>query len=161
MDTIEILGNLTKDPDVRATKTGGCMVRFSVGSNRKYQDRATGEMKEVASFIPCVVWNELAESAANYLKKGKRVYIKGRWESRKYQDKNGQDKYITEIVVNFIALPLPVNYKSMGKDSRRNNSGTMVKTMDNSRAAHSGSSDRRNPKGTINHGIRMKISRSN
>lgn len=115
MDTIEILGNLTKDPDVRATKTGGCMVRFTVGSNRKYQDRNTGEMKEVASFIPCIVWNELAESAANYLKKGKRVYIKGRWENRKYQDKNGQDKYITEIVVNFIALPLPVNYQKRGQ----------------------------------------------
>ena len=124
MDTIEILGNLTKDPDVRATKTGGCMVRFSVGSNRKYQDRATGEMKEVASFIPCVVWNELAESAANYLKKGKRVYIKGRWESRKYQDKNGQDKYITEIVVNFIALPLPVNYQKHGQNYGQQQGGS-------------------------------------
>ena len=161
MDTIEILGNLTKDPDVRATKTGGCMVRFSVGSNRKYQDRATGEMKEVASFIPCVVWNELAESAANYLKKESAYILKGVGKAESIKIKTGRINISRKLLLISLLYRFLSIIKSMGKDSRRNNSGTMVKTMDNSRAAHSGSSDRRNPKGTINHGIRMKISRSN
>lgn len=108
MNEIEILGNLGADPEVKMTKTGKCIVRLSVASSRRFTG-PDGQMREYTDWIPCVVWNELAQSAANYLKKGKRVFIKGRYNTRKYEANPGETRYITEIIVNHISLPLPIN----------------------------------------------------
>lgn len=108
MNEIEILGNLGRDPEVKMTSTGKCVARLSVASSRKFTG-TDGQTKEFTDWIPCVVWGELAQAAATYLKKGKRVFIKGRYNTRKYEPTPGDAKYITEIVASHISLPLPIN----------------------------------------------------
>ena len=111
MNCIEIMGNLTKDPEIKVTQNGRCMARFTIAANKTFTS-PDGEQKSFADFIPCVAWGELAEAVGNYLKKGKRVYAQGRYTSRKYQDQQGNDKYITEINLNFVSIPLPTRFNN-------------------------------------------------
>lgn len=116
MNCIEIMGNLTKDPEIKITQTGKCRATFIIAANKTFTS-PDGEQKQFADFIPCVAWGELAKSIGNYLKKGKRVYAQGRYTSRKYQDQQGNDKYITEINLNFVSIPLPTR----SNDSQQGN----------------------------------------
>lgn len=107
MNAIRIVGNLTRDPDVKVTKNGGCMARFTIASNRTFID-GNGEKKEFADFINCLAWGEVAESVGNYLQKGKRVIADGRYQTRQYEDEHGNKKYSTEIIISTIGLVLPM-----------------------------------------------------
>lgn len=105
MNQVEILGNLTRDPIIRATSTGKTMARFSVAVNRTYRTTA-GEEKTLVDFINIVAWERMAESVGNYLKKGSRVFVMGRYTTRSYEGQDGQKKYFTEVNAGFIACPL-------------------------------------------------------
>lgn len=105
MNTVQILGNLGKDPDIRATGTGKTVATFSVAVKRKYTTQQ-GEGKELTDWINVVAWGNLAEAVGNQLKKGSRVFVEGRYSTRSYEDKSGNKRYVTEVIANMIAKPL-------------------------------------------------------
>ena len=108
MNTVQILGNLTKDPEVRFTKTGRAIATFTVAATNTYIDTATNETKEQTSFINVVAWGKLGESAGN-LHKGNRCFVEGRLQTRSYETQDGQKRYITEVVANFVGQSIDVN----------------------------------------------------
>ncbi len=113
MNSVQILGNLTRDPQIRATKTGRAVASFSVAVNRTYVS-PSGEQKEITDFINVVAWGNTAEAVGNQLKKGSRVFVEGRYTSRSYETPDGQKRYVTEVTANLVALPLGGNSRSAG-----------------------------------------------
>jgi len=96
-----ILGRIGRDPETRYMPDGSAVCNFSIATNETWKDKNTGERKEKAEFHNIVMYKKLAEIACQYLKKGSQVYIEGRLQTRKWQDKTtGQDKYVTEIVAD-------------------------------------------------------------
>lgn len=105
MNTVQILGNLARDPEVRFTKTGRAVATFTVAATNTYIDSATNETKEQTAFINCVAWGKTGESVGA-CKKGERLFVEGRLQTRSYEDSNGQKKYVTEVVANFVGKKL-------------------------------------------------------
>ena len=95
-----IVGTLGQDPDVKYTATGSPVVNISVATNETWKDKQTGEAQERTEWHRIVIFGKLAEIAAQYLKKGSQAYFEGKIQTRKWQDKSGQDRYTTEIVAN-------------------------------------------------------------
>lgn len=109
MNSVQIMGNLTRDPVMRATKTGQSVASFSVAVNRNYTT-PTGEQREMTDFINVVAWRALAEAVGNQLRKGMRVFVEGRYTSRSYETPDGQKRYISEVNANFIAIPIGMQH---------------------------------------------------
>jgi single-strand DNA-binding protein len=100
VNKIILVGNLGADPEVRRMQDGRPVVNLRVATSEGWRDKATGERKEKTEWHRVVIFNEgLAKVAEQYLKKGAKVYIEGALQTRKWQDKDGQDKYSTEIVL--------------------------------------------------------------
>lgn len=95
-----LIGNLGRDPESRYTQGGSAVTRFSVATSESWRDRQTGEQQERTEWHNVVCFARLAEVAGEYLRKGSKVYIEGRIQTRKWQDKDGQDRYTTEIIAN-------------------------------------------------------------
>lgn len=98
-----ILGNLTRDPELRQTPTGQNVANFAVATNRMWSDPSGNKQTQV-EFHNVVVWGRLAEIASQYLAKGRLVFIEGRITTRSWQDQQGQKKYRTEIVAENMQL---------------------------------------------------------
>ena len=92
-----ILGNLTRDPEIRTTPTGQSVAQFGVATNRIWYDKNHQKQTDV-EFHNIVAWGKLAEIASRYLTKGKMVFVEGRIKTRSWQDQSGQKKYRTEII---------------------------------------------------------------
>ena len=103
MNTVQILGNLARDPEVRYTKSGRAVATFTVAATNTYIDSATNETKEQTAFVNCVAWGKLGEAVGNY-RKGNRLFVEGRIQTRSYEDSNGQKKYVTEVIAGFVGL---------------------------------------------------------
>jgi single-strand DNA-binding protein len=100
VNKVILVGNLGKDPEVRRTQDGKPIVNFSVATSENWRDKATGERKEKTEWHRVVVFNEnIAKVAEQYLKKGSTVYIEGQLQTRKWTDKDGVEKYSTEVVL--------------------------------------------------------------
>lgn len=99
-----ILGNLGKDPDVRFTQNGSAVANFTVATSETWTDKQTGQRQEKTEWHSVVMFNKLAEIAQQYLKKGSKVYIEGKLQTRKWQDNTGQDRYTTEILANDLQM---------------------------------------------------------
>ena len=99
-----IIGNCVADPEIRYLTSGDAVANLSVATNEKWTDKATGEKKEKAEYHRISIFGKLAEVAGQYLKKGAPVYFEGRIETRKWQDKTGQDRYTTEIIADRMQL---------------------------------------------------------
>jgi len=97
------IGNLTKDPELRYTAQGTAVANFSIACNEKFKDK-DGNTKEETEFVNIVVWKRLAETCGNYLTKGKQIYIEGKMQTRHYDDKDGNRKYVTEIIGNKMVM---------------------------------------------------------
>jgi single-strand DNA-binding protein len=95
-----IVGNLGKDPEMRYMPNGEAVCNITVATSERWKDKTTGEKKELTEWHRVVFYRKLAEIAGQYLKKGSPVYIEGRIRTRKWQDKEGQDRYTTEIEAN-------------------------------------------------------------
>ena len=95
-----IVGTLGQDPEIKYTANGGAVVNVSVATNESWKDKQTGETQERTEWNRIVMFGKLAEIAGQYLKKGSQAYFEGKIQTRKWQDKNGQDRYTTEIVAN-------------------------------------------------------------
>ena len=100
VNKVILIGNLGKDPEVRSFQNGGKVVNFTLATSETWNDRGSGERKEKTEWHNVVIKNDkIGEIAEKYLKKGMKVYIEGRVETRKWADQSGQDKYTTEIVI--------------------------------------------------------------
>ena len=97
LNKVMLIGNLGKDPEVRYTAAGTAVASFSVATSEKYKNKS-GEWEEKTEWHNVTLWARLAEIAGEYLAKGKTVYIEGRLQTRKWQDRDGKDRYTTEIV---------------------------------------------------------------
>jgi single-strand DNA-binding protein len=103
VNKVIIIGNLGRDPETRYMPDGGAICNISVATTDKWKDK-NGEMQEKTEWHRVTFFGKLAEIAGEYLKKGSQVYVEGRLQTRKWQDKDGQDKYTTEIVANAMQM---------------------------------------------------------
>jgi single-strand DNA-binding protein len=104
LNKVMLIGNLGKDPELRYTPSGVAVATFSVATNESWKDQ-DGNTQERTEWHNIVAWRKLAEICGEYLKKGKKVYIEGRIQTRSYDDKNtGAKKYITEIVADNLIM---------------------------------------------------------
>ena len=100
VNKVILVGNLGKDPEIRRTQDGRPIANLSVATSETWRDKATGERKEKTEWHRVVIFNEgLCRIAEQYLKKGSKVYLEGSLQTRKWQDKDGNDKYSTEVVL--------------------------------------------------------------
>lgn len=103
MNSVQLMGNLARDPEVRYTQTGRAVATFTVAASNTYIDSATNETKEQTAFVNCVAWGKLGEAVGNY-RKGNRLFIEGRIQTRSYETQDGQKKYVTEVIAGFVGL---------------------------------------------------------
>jgi len=97
VNKVIIVGNLGADPETRYTPSGDAITNIRVATTDKWKDKTSGEMKEATEWHRIAFFGRLAEVAGEYLKKGSQVYVEGSLRTRKWQDKDGQDRYSTEI----------------------------------------------------------------
>jgi len=100
VNKVILVGNLGKDPEVRRMTSGEPVVNLSVATSESWRDKASGERKEKTEWHRVVIFNKnLADVAEKYLRKGSKVYVEGQLQTRKWTDKDGQEKYSTEVVL--------------------------------------------------------------
>jgi single-strand DNA-binding protein len=100
VNKVILIGNLGADPEIRRTQDGRPIANLRVATSESWRDKATGERKEKTEWHRVVIFNEgLCRIAEQYLKKGSKVYLEGQLQTRKWQDKDGQDRYSTEVVL--------------------------------------------------------------
>ncbi len=97
VNKVILVGNLGKDPEIRYMPSGGAVANITVATSEQWKDKQTGEQKERTEWHNVVFFNRLAEIVGEYLKKGSQVYIEGRLQTEKWQDKQGNDRYTTKI----------------------------------------------------------------
>ncbi|MGK0390547.1 MAG: single-strand DNA-binding protein [Maribacter sp.] len=112
INKVTLIGNLGRDPEVRRLENGAAVARLALATNESYKDKS-GEWQTVTEWHTVICWRNLAERAESQLKKGSLVYIEGKLTNRKWQDKDGNDRYNTEVVAN--------TFRSM---ERRESTGT-------------------------------------
>jgi single-strand DNA-binding protein len=98
LNRAQLIGNLGQDPELRSTPQGSSVCTLSIATTESYKDKASGEWKETTEWHKVVLWDKLAESAAQYLKKGSKVFIEGKIKTRNYDDKDNVKRYVTEIL---------------------------------------------------------------
>ena len=104
VNKVILVGNLGRDPETRYATSGSAICNITIATSRQWKDKATGEKKEETEWHRVVFYDRLAEIAGEYLKKGRPVYVEGRLKTRKWQDKEGTDRYTTEIVAEEMQL---------------------------------------------------------
>lgn len=100
INKVILIGNLGKDPETRYMPSGKAATNFSVATSERFKDKETGEPQERTEWHRVATFDRLAEIAAEYLKKGSKVYIEGKLRTRKWTDKEGKDRYSTEIIAD-------------------------------------------------------------
>ncbi|RMG49847.1 MAG: single-stranded DNA-binding protein [Gammaproteobacteria bacterium] len=100
INKVILIGNLGADPEVRYTASGSAVANLRIATSESWKDKNTGETQERTEWHRVVMFGRLGEIAGEYLRKGSKVYIEGRLQTRKWQDQGGQDRYTTEIVAN-------------------------------------------------------------
>jgi single-strand DNA-binding protein len=100
VNKVILIGNLGQDPEVRYMPNGNAVANVTVATSESWKDKNTGETQERTEWHRVVFFRRLAEIVGEYLKKGSKVYVEGRLQTRKWQDQNGQDRYTTEIVAD-------------------------------------------------------------
>lgn len=100
VNKVIIVGNLGKDPDVKYMPSGGAVANLTIATSETWKDKNSGEPQEKTEWHRVVMFGRLGEIAGEYLRKGSKIYIEGKLQTRKWQDNNGQDRYTTEIVAS-------------------------------------------------------------
>ncbi len=104
LNKVQLIGNLTKDAEIRYMPNGDAVTNISVATNETWKDKNSGEKKEAVEFHRIVFFRKLAEIAGEYLKKGSQVYLEGSLKTRKWSDKDGIERYTTEIVADVMKM---------------------------------------------------------
>ncbi len=102
VNKVILIGHLGKDAETKFTPSGVARTTFTLATNRRWKDQQTGEWKDETDWHNLVMWRQ--ENVANYLTKGKQVYVEGRLQTRNYEDKDGRKVYVTEVVVDELML---------------------------------------------------------
>lgn len=102
MNSVQLLGNLARDPEVRYTQSGKAVATLTVAASNTYID-SNNETKEQTAFVNCVAWGKLGEAVGNY-RKGNRLFVEGRIQTRSYENSDGQKKYVTEVIAGFVGV---------------------------------------------------------
>lgn len=121
VNKVILLGHLGNDPVIRQTTNGISTASFSIATQEEWKDKQTGQKVQKSEWHSIVVFNKLADICGQYLKKGSRVFIEGSIKTKKWQDKNGVDKYTTEIIANEVNI----------LDTKANNHGNVAVKNDN------------------------------
>jgi len=100
VNKVILIGNVGNDPDVKYTQNGGAVTNLTIATSETWRDKATGEQRDKTEWHRVVLFGKTAEIAGEYIRKGSKVYIEGQLQTRKWQDKDGVDRYTTEVVVN-------------------------------------------------------------
>ena len=123
-NTVTVVGNVTRDPELRFTNSGQATASFGLAVNRRWQNRQTQEWEEQVSFFDVVCWREMAENVSESLTKGSRVVVTGRLEQRSWDDKNTGDKRSKiEIVADEVAPSLRWATAQVTRNERRDGDG--------------------------------------
>ena len=104
VNKVMLLGNLGRDPEVRTFPNGDSVCNFSIATSTSWKDKASGEKKEKTEWHNIVMYRKLAEIAGEYLKKGSSIFVEGSLQTRKWQTKEGQDRYTTEVVADTMQM---------------------------------------------------------
>tara|TARA_Y100000588_G_scaffold201921_1_gene215576 strand:- start:20 stop:463 length:444 start_codon:yes stop_codon:yes gene_type:complete len=100
VNKVILIGNLGADPEVKYTSSGVPVANFNLATSESWTDKTTGERQERTEWHRLVLWRKLAEIAGQYLKKGGKIYVEGKLQTRSWDDQNGQKRYTTEVVVD-------------------------------------------------------------
>lgn len=132
INKVILIGNLGAAPEVRHMPSGGAVATLSVATTENWKDKQTGEKQERTEWHRVAIFNRLAEIARDYLKKGSKIYVEGSLRTRKWQDKNGQDRYTTEIIASDLQMldgrtgggdqSMPAEYEMFAQQSSGSNS---------------------------------------
>lgn len=148
VNKVILIGNLGRDPQVRRLNSGEAVVNFSVATTESWRDKGSGERKERTEWHNVVIFNEnLAKIAEQYLKKGSKVYVEGQLQTRKYTDKDGAEKYSTEIVLQRYRgeLTLMDSRSSGGMDEGREDGRSFDRSSSGGSFGRSSPMDQRAP----------------
>jgi single-strand DNA-binding protein len=104
VNKVILIGNCGRDPEVRYSQSGAAICNVTLATSRSWKDKTTGERVEETEWHRVVFYDRLAEIAGEYVKKGKQIYVEGRLKTRKWTDKDGVEKYTTEVIANEMTL---------------------------------------------------------
>ena len=137
-NTVTLVGNITRDPELRYTPSGQAVARVGIAVNRRWQNRQTQEWEEQVSFFNVTAWGTLAENVGESLIKGTRVVVAGRMEQRSYEDNEGEKRSVVEVIADEIAPSLRWATCQVERNERTDNVGAR-------QAAPSGGASRQPP----------------
>ena len=120
VNKVILIGNLGADPEMRYTQNSTAIANLSIATSETWKDKQTGEPREQTEWHRCVAYRRVAEIAGEYLKKGSKVYVEGRLQTRKWQGQDGQDRYTTEIVINDLQMLDSRGGSGMGQNQNQN-----------------------------------------
>ena len=120
LNQCNFIGYMAADPESRAMPNGDTVTNFRIGCGEQWKDKQTGERKEKTEWVSCVAWRQLAEIINDYGRKGMQVFVSGKMTTRKWKDKEGNDRWTTEILVD--------QFKMLGKKSDNEGSGPREQT---------------------------------
>jgi single-strand DNA-binding protein len=117
VNKVILVGNLGKDPEIRTSQSGQKIANFSIATSESWNDKMSGERKERTEWHRIVVFNErIADVVEKYVKKGRKVYVEGSLQTRKWTDQSGQEKYTTEVVIDRFRGELTLIDSNRGED---------------------------------------------
>lgn len=122
-NTVELIGNLTKDPELRFTPNGAPVANFGLAVNRRWQNRQTNEWEEQTSFFDIVCWRDLAENVAESLSRGTRVMVVGRLEQRSWENQDGEKRSKVEVIADEVGPSLRWATAAVSKNERGGGDG--------------------------------------
>jgi single-strand DNA-binding protein len=123
-NSVTIIGNVTRDPELRFTASGQANTTFGVAVNRRWQNRQTNEWEEQVSYFNVVLWRELAENSAESLTKGTRIIVTGRIEQRSYETQDGDKRSVVEIIADEVGPSLRWATAQVSRSERRGAEGS-------------------------------------
>jgi len=121
VNKVILLGNLGRDPEIRAMQSGNKMATFSIATSKRWKDKTTQEQKEKTSWHNIVIFGDgLVDIVEKYVKKGSKIYLEGELQTRKWQDQEGNDRYTTEVILQGYNCNLTLLDSSRNNDSSNN-----------------------------------------
>lgn len=141
INKVILVGNIGNDPDIRYMPNGSAVANVSLATSEAWKDKQTGESKERTEWHRLTFYSRLAEIVGEYVKKGSKIYAEGALRTRKWQDKNGQDRYTTEIVVNEMQMLDSRNIGDMDSRPMQSSNATESDLMPPPPAGNSGPAD--------------------
>ncbi len=120
INKVILIGNLGQNPETRYTSNGNTITNLNIATSEIWKDKNTGENKEKIEWHRIILFGKLAEIASEYLTKGSQIYIEGSLQTRKWQDKNGNERYITEVIVNMNGTMQMLGSKNNKRNNKTN-----------------------------------------